>query len=129
MRGDFKLMLFGFFAGLAIGAFALTSVSASIEGQPKRGDRQPAADRTLSYDDLPAATRSAKTLAPGETATLVEFFDARGTLIYRSDPATATTTVARGAVIPTPSHIERDDASQRMVQAAEEPATVTTGAN
>ena len=74
MRNDFRLMLYGFCAGLAIGAFALTSVSASIESRAERGDRQPAAGRTLTYDDAPAAVRPAapalppaKALAAGET--------------------------------------------------------------
>lgn len=135
MRGDFKLMFFGFFSGLAIGAFALTSVSASIEGKTPRADRAnraPLVDRTLSYDDAPAqlAPRpAAKTLAAGETPTVIEYFDARGRLVYRSDPATATTSVAKGTIIPTPTTLERDNAAQRMVRAEDEPAVSVPAAN
>ena len=133
MRGDFKLMFFGFSAGLAIGAFALTSVSASIEDKAPRADRAPVADRTLSYDDAPAqpAPRpAAKTLAAGETPVVVEYFDARGRLVYRSDPATATTSVAKGTVIPTPTALERDNAAaQHMVRAGDEPAALAPAAN
>lgn len=132
MRGDFKLMLFGFFAGLAVGAFALTSVSASIDGRPSRADRQPAAERTLSYDDVASVVRpvAMKSLAAGDAPGLVEYFDARGVLVYRSDPASATTTVSRGTVIPTPTTMERDNASatQRIVRVGEE-ATATAAAN
>lgn len=132
MRGDFKLMFFGFFSGLAIGAFALTSVSASIEGKTPRANRAPLVDRTLSYDDAPAqlAPRpAAKTLATGETPSVIEYFDARGRLVYRSDPATATTSVAKGTIIPTPTTLERDNAAQRMVRAEDEPAVSVPAAN
>jgi hypothetical protein len=63
----------------------------------------------------------AKALAAGETPTVVEYYDTNGVLVYHSDPATATTSVAKGTVIPTPTNFERDTAAQRMVRAAEEP--------
>jgi hypothetical protein len=131
MSSDVKLMLFGFLSGLAVGALALTSVSAAIEGRASRGDRlaavgaAPAPNRPLlgdllSYDDVVALPP--KALAGDAAVAPVEYFDARGVLTYRSDPATATTTVAKGTVIPTPTPVERDAAfaAQRVSQAAPE---------
>lgn len=128
MRSDFKLMLCGFCAGLGIGAFALTSVSASIDEMPTRGDRAAVTGRLLTYDDAPTG-HGAKAMVAGEAAGVLEYFDARGRLVYRSDPATATTSVAKGTLIPTPTHTERDHAASRMVRADDAPAGASESAN
>ena len=120
MQSDFKLMISGFLVGLAVGAFALTSVGASIGSGASVGDRLPMPDRpTLTFDNLDANAVNAVLPVRSAPGAATEYYDARGVLVYRSDPQARMTTVLKGAVIPTATPAERDQMAdpQHMVDA------------
>jgi hypothetical protein len=120
MKNDLKLIISGFAAGLLVGAFALTSVGASVGSRASLGDRLPAPEKpALSFDNLDPASVKALMPTAKVVGEVVEYYDQGGALVYRSDPAVRMTTVARGAVIPSATPQERDQAiaGQHMVEA------------
>ena len=128
MRSEFKMVIAGFGAGAVMGILALTSVSASLSEPPlSRGDRIAMPVRApIAYGDLdPAAVVSHVELI-GPKGTVVEFRDPRGKIVFRSDPLSNTTVVARDAIIPSFTSREKpgDLAQLKLVNTAE---PVTTG--
>jgi hypothetical protein len=102
MRSEFKMILAGFGAGALIGVVALTSVSASIDrDQILRGDRLSAAVKApIAYGDVDPASVVTHVELIGPKGTVVEFRDPKGRIVYRTDPVSNTTMVAKNTIIP-----------------------------
>ena len=102
MRSEWKMIFAGFAAGAVVGLVALTSVNASIGTQPiMRGDRLgPAIKPPITFSDIDPASVVSHVELIGPKGTIVEFRDPAGKLVYRSDPVTNTTIVAKNTVIP-----------------------------
>jgi hypothetical protein len=110
MRSELKMMIAGFGAGALVGLVALTSVSASIDRSSafERSDRLAAAMKApIAYGDVDPASVVSHVELIGPKGTIVEFRDPQGRLVYRSDPVTNTTMVAKNTIIPSFTVVER----------------------
>ena len=119
MRNEMKMILAGFGAGAIVGVIALTSVNASIDRvHAERSDRLAAAIKPpFAYGDIDPAAVVTHVELIGPKGTVVEFRDPKGQLVYRSDPVTNTTMVAKNTVIPSFTVLERpgDQAELKLV--------------
>jgi hypothetical protein len=119
MRSEIKMILAGFGAGALVGVIALTSVSASIDrGLAQRSDRLSAAVKPpIAYGDIDPASVVSHVELIGPKGTVVEFRDPKGRLVYRSDPVSNTTMVAKNTIIPSFTVLERagDRADLKLV--------------
>ena len=125
MRSEWKMIFAGFAAGAVVGLVALTSVNASIGTQQiMRGDRLAAAVKPpITFSDINPASVVSHVELIGPKGTIVEFRDPTGKLVYRSDPVTNTTIVAKNAVIPSFTVKEKagDVAELTLVNTAGDP--------
>ena len=121
MRSEWKMIIAGFGAGALVGVIALTSVSASIDRvHAQRGDRlSPVMKAPIAYGDIDPASVVSHVELIGPKGTVVEFRDPQGRLVFRSDPVTNTTVVAKNTVIPSFTVVERagDRAELKLVNA------------
>jgi len=126
MRSEIKMILAGFGAGALVGVIALTSVSASIDRQhPVRADRIAAAVKApIAYGALDPSTVVSHVELIGPRGTVVEFRDPGGRLVFRSDPVTNTTMVAKNTSIPSFTVLEHagDRAALTLVNTEVPPA-------
>ncbi|MDR3374375.1 MAG: hypothetical protein P4L98_11665 [Ancalomicrobiaceae bacterium] len=124
MRSEWKMIFAGFAAGAVIGLVALTSVNASIGTQHiMRSDRlAPAIKPPITFGDIDPASVVSHVELIGPKGTIVEFRDPAGKLVYRSDPVTNTTIVAKNTVIPSFTVKEKagDVAELKLVNTAGE---------
>ncbi|MDR3496836.1 MAG: hypothetical protein P4L82_19750 [Ancalomicrobiaceae bacterium] len=124
MRSEWKMIWAGFAAGAVVGLVALTSVNASIGTQPLlRGDRLAAAVKPpIAYSDIDPASVVSHVELIGPKGAVVEFRDPSGKLVYRSDPVTNTTIVAKNAIIPSFTVKEKagDVAELKLINTSED---------
>jgi hypothetical protein len=122
MRSELKMIIAGFGAGALVGVVALTSVNASIDHtQSVRGDRLSAVVKPqVAYGDIDPASVVSHVELIGPKGTVVEFRDPQGRIVFRSDPVTNTTVVAKNTIIPSFTVLERvgDRADLKLVNTA-----------
>jgi hypothetical protein len=102
MRSEYKMMIAGFAAGALVGVLALTSVNAGMTAfHVYRGDRLVTPTKApVTYSDIDPTSVVSHVELIGPKGAVVEFRDPSGNLVYRSDPLTNTTVVAKNANIP-----------------------------
>ena len=129
MRSEYKMVLAGFGAGAFVGILALTSVHASIDAvHAYRGDRLgPAVKPPIAYGDVDPSAVVTHVELIGPKGTVVEFRDPQGHIVFRSDPVSNTTVVAKNTVIPSFTVRERpgDMAELKLVNTVDPQSTAS----